>query len=51
MQVFEVNLFFKLRTTIQQKTVKPTYLSSVRCEEAGRKKRALDCLDEKRKRA
>ena len=26
MHIFEVILFFKLRTTIQQKTVKPTYL-------------------------
>ena len=26
MQIFEVILFFKLRTTIQQKTVKSTYL-------------------------
>ena len=26
MQIFEVILFFKLRTKIQQKTVKPTYL-------------------------
>ena len=32
----------------QQKTVKPTYLLSVRCQEAGGRKRARDCLDEKR---
>ena len=31
-----------LRTTIQQKTVKPTYLLSVRCQEAGGRKRARD---------
>ena len=43
-------IFFKLRT-IQQKTVKPTYLLSVRCQEAGGRKRARDCLDEKRRRA
>ena len=29
MQIFEEVLFFKLLTTIQQKTVKPTYLESV----------------------
>ena len=46
MQIFEIILFFKLRT-IQQKTVKPTYLLSVRCQEAGGRKRARDCLDEK----
>ena len=34
---FEVIVFFNLRTTIQQKTVKPTYLFSVRCQEAGRR--------------
>ena len=39
MQIFEVILFFKLRTTIQQKTVIPTYLLSVRCQEAGGRKR------------
>ena len=49
MKVFEVILFFKLRTTIQQKTVKPTYLLSVSCQEAGGRKRARDCLDEKRR--
>ena len=27
MHIFEVILFVKLRTTIQQKTVKPTYLN------------------------
>ena len=47
--MFEVILFFKLRTTIQQKTVKPTYLLSVRCQEAGGRKRARGCLDEKRR--
>ena len=31
---------------IQQKTVKPTYLSSVRCQEAGGRKRARGCLYE-----
>ena len=30
MQIFEVILFFKLRTTIQQKTIKPAYRLSVR---------------------
>ena len=40
-QIFEVILFFKLRT-IQQKTVKPTYLLPVRCQEAGGRKRARD---------
>ena len=40
MRIFEESLFFKLRTTIQQKTVKPTYRLSVRCQEAvGRKRR------------
>ena len=29
MQIFKESLFFKLRTTIQQKTVKPTYLVSI----------------------
>ena len=33
------SLFFKLRTTIQQKTVKPTYLLSVWCHEAGERKK------------
>ena len=42
MQSFEVILFFKLRTKIQQKTVKPTYLLSVRCQEAGGRKRARE---------
>ena len=28
-QIFEESLFFKLRTTIKQKTVKPNYLLSV----------------------
>ena len=51
MKVFEVILFFKLRTTIRQKTVKPTYLLSVGCQEAGGRKRARDCLGEKRRRA
>ena len=45
MHIFEESLFFKLRTTIQQKTVKPTYLLSVWCQEAGGRKRARDCLD------
>ena len=44
MQIFEVIFFFKLRTTIQQKTVKPTYLLSVRCQEAGGRKRARGSL-------
>ena len=35
MQIFEVCLFFKLRTAVQQKTVKPTY----HCQEAGGRKR------------
>ena len=43
MQIFEVILFFKLRK-IQQKTVKPTYLLSVRCQEAGGRKRARGSL-------
>ena len=33
-QIFEESLFFKLRATIQQKTVKPTYLLSIWCQEA-----------------
>ena len=39
MQIFKESLFFKLLTTIQQKTVKTTYLVSVWCQEAGRRKR------------
>ena len=40
--IFEEVLFFKLRTTVQlQKTVKPTYLVSVWCWEAGGRKRGL----------
>ena len=35
MHIFEEGLFFKLRTTVQQKTVKLTYLVSVWCWEAG----------------
>ena len=45
MQIFEVNLFFKLCTKIQQKTDKPTYLLSIWCQEAGGKKRARDSPD------
>ena len=41
MQIFEVSLFFKLRTTIQQKTVKPIYLLSVWCQEAGGRKKSI----------
>ena len=44
MHIFEESLFFKLHTTIQQKTVKPTYLVSVRCQEAGSKKRSFNLL-------
>ena len=44
-------LFQATYNTTQQKTVKPTYLSSVCCQEAGGRKRARDCLDEKRRRA
>ena len=41
MQIFEVILFFKLRTTKQQKTIKPTYLLSVWCQEAGGRSSSL----------
>ena len=49
MQIFDVIIFFELRT-IQQRTVKLTYLCPLGARKAGERKRARDCLDEKRRR-
>ena len=47
MQIFEEVLFFKLRTTIQQKTVKQTCVSLML--RGGGRTRARNCLTRKRK--
>ena len=48
MHIFDVIIFFELRT-IQQKTVKPTYLCPLGARKLAEGKRARDCQDEKRR--
>ena len=48
MQIFDVILFFKLRTTIQQKTIKPTYLCLLGARKLAEGKGHETRLDEKR---